>query len=166
MPDLSNPQWQVLIWSIVVFFGLLGVLWKFAWGPLMHALEAREKGIQNRIDEAEKKHQEALARMAEYERKINAAKDDAAEIIAEGKRDVEKLKAEILAEANKESEKTLERAKHEITLAKQTAVQEIRDKVVELAAEMAEKVVAREVKPDDHRRFIQESIDQIRAMNG
>ena len=161
MPEFLTPQAQVLAWSVIVFFTLLALLWKFAWGPIMHALEQREHNIQKRIDDADARFKAAEAKVAEYEKRINAAKDDAAEIIAEGKRDVEKLKEEILAEANKESERTLARAKHEILLAQQAALQQIRDRVADLAAEMAERVIEREVKPDDHRRFIQDAIEHI-----
>lgn len=160
-PTWLTPELQVLAWSIVIFLLLLALLWKFAWGPIMHALEQREHNIQKRIDDAEKRFKDAEAKVAEYEKHINSAKDDAAEIISEGKRDVEKLKEEILAEANKESERTLDRAKREIELARQAAVQEIRDRVADLAAEMAAKVIEREVKADDHRRFVQEAIADI-----
>jgi F-type H+-transporting ATPase subunit b len=156
-----NPELQVLLWSIFIFVALMGLLWKFAWGPIMEALEKREHNIQHKIDEAEKKHAEALAKLADYEKKLNAAKDEAAAIIAEGKKDVLRIKEEILAEANKESAKTLERAKREIELAKEAAVVELREKVVVLTAQIATKIIEREVKPDDHRRLISEAMQQI-----
>lgn len=163
MPPFLTPELQVLIWEVLVFFTLLALLWKFAWGPIMHALEEREHNIQKKIDDAEQKNKEALAKVAEYEKKIHATKDEAAEIIAEGKRDVEKLKAEILAEANQESARTLERAKREIVLAKDAAVAELRDKMVQLTGEICSKVIEREVKADDHKRFISDAVKDIEA---
>jgi F-type H+-transporting ATPase subunit b len=158
-----NPELQVLCWSIFIFLTLMGLLWKFAWGPIMEALEKREHNIQHKIDEADQKHKEALARLADYEKKINAAKDEAAVIVADGKKDVLRIKDEILAEANKESAKTLERAKREIELAKDAAVVELREKVVVLTAQMATKIIEREVKPDDHRRLISDAMQQIES---
>ncbi|MCY3020400.1 MAG: F0F1 ATP synthase subunit B [Planctomycetota bacterium] len=158
MPPFLTPELQVLIWSVAIFLVLLALLWKFAWGPIMLALEQREKMIQDRIGGAEAKFKEAEAKVADYEKKIHAAKDDAAEIIAEGKRDVERLKTDLLAEADKDAARTLERAKREIALAKDAAVAEIRDEVVALSAEMAAKVLEREVKPEDHRHFIEDAI--------
>jgi len=163
LPAFLTPQLQVLLWSIFIFLSLLGLLWKFAWGPIMLALEQREHRIQKTIDDAEAKNKEALAKMAEYERKINASKDEAAHIIAEGKRDVEKVKEEILAEANKEAQRTLERAKREITLAKDAAVAELREKVLDLTAQIATRVIEREIKSEDHRRFVSEAVAQIEA---
>lgn len=163
LPPFMDPQLQVLAWTIFVFFTLLFLLWKFAWGPIMHALEEREHNIQKKIDEADARFKEAQARMAEYEKKINASKDDAAAIIAEGKRDVEHLKEEILANANKEAAASLDRAKREINLAKDAAVAELRNKMVDLTAQIASKVIEREIKADDHKRFISEAMTEIDA---
>lgn len=157
------PEYQVLAWSAFIFFTLLGVLWKFAWGPIMHALEEREHNIQKTIDDAEKKNAEAIAKVAEYEKRINASKDEAAAIISEGKRDVEKLKEEIIAEANAEAAKSLERAKREIVLAKDAAAAELRDRLVDLTAQIATKVIQREVKAEDHRRLVSEAMKEIEA---
>jgi len=161
LPDFLTPQLQVLVWSVVVFFTLLALLWKFAWGPIMHALEEREHRIQHSIDDAAKKQKEAEARLAEYEVRMNAAKDEAAKIIADGKRDVERLKSDIIADANTEAARTLERSKREIALAKDAALVELREKVVGLAAQIATQVIQREVKPEDHSRFITDVMNKI-----
>lgn len=160
---LPPPEMQVFFWSLFVFFTLLALLWKFAWGPLMHALEQREHNIQKTIDDADARFKQADAKAAEYEKRINAAKDEAIQIVADGKRDVEKVKEEIIAEANKEATRTLERAKHEITLAKDAAVAELQSRMVDLSSQMAARVIEREVKPDDHRRFISEALQKIEA---
>ena len=163
LPEFMTPEVQVLGWSIFVFFTLLALLWKFAWGPIMHALEEREHNIQKKIDDADARLKEAQAKFAEYEKRINAAKDEAAGIITVGKRDVERIKEEMLAQANKEAALTLERAKREISLAKDAAVAELRDKMAELSAQMATRIIQREVKADDHKRFISEAIHEIEA---
>ena len=161
LPDFMTPEGQVLLWTIIVFLVLLGLLWKFAWGPIMHALEQREHNIQKRIDDAEKKFKDAEMRVAEYEKKIAGAKDEAAAIIAEGKRDVEKVKEDIIKQANEESAKQLERAKRDIELARQAAVADLRDKMVQLTAELTTRVIEREINADDHKRFITDSVQEL-----
>ncbi len=160
-PKFLTPEIQVLIWSVVVFFTLLALLWRFAWGPIMHALEQREQNIQNKIDTAEKRFREAEAKALEFDEKLNSAKDKVAELITQGKRDADKLREELMAQTNRESAQALERAKSEIELAKRAAVQELRDRVVDLAAEMSARVIEREVKPEDHRRFMQDAIGRL-----
>jgi F-type H+-transporting ATPase subunit b len=163
--DFLTPELQVLTYTIVVFLAMLGLLWKFAWGPLMKALEEREQRIARKIADAEKANQDALARLHDYEAKIQHAKEEAAEIIAEGKRDVEKVRDDTIRHAQEESVRTLERAKREITMAKEAAVQELRDQMVVLTAELTTKVIQREVKADDHRRFISETIASLEKGN-
>jgi len=159
--DFLLPETQVLIWSVVVFLVLLGLLWKFAWGPILHALEEREERITKKITDAEAALKSANEKAAEYEKKIAAAKEEAAAIIAEGKRDVQKLHDEILAAAQEEAVKERERAKREIGLAKDAALEELRDRVVDLTSELAAQVLEREVKADDHRRLIEQGIQRV-----
>lgn len=163
LPDFMTPEGTVLLWSIVVFFALLAVLWKFAFGPIMNALEQREHKIQHDIDEAANKLKEATARMAEYEKKLNAARDDAAKIIADGKRDVDALTADEKAKAKLEIEAEKERAKREINLAKDAAVAELRERVVSLTGDIAAKVIRREINHEDHRAFIASALNDIGA---
>ncbi len=163
LPDFMTPEGTVLAWSIFVFFALLAVLWKFAFGPIMHALEEREHKIQHDIDAAANKLKEATAKMAEYEKKLNTARDEAAKIIADGKRDVDALTAEEKTKAKAEIDAEKERAKREINLAKDAAVAELRDRVVSLTGDIAAKVIRREINHDDHRAFIATALNDIGA---
>jgi F-type H+-transporting ATPase subunit b len=152
---------QVMLYTIVVFLLLLAVLWRFAWGPLMKALEEREQRIAKKISDAEELRRASEERLKEYERRIMAAKDEAAALIAEGKRDAERVREEIMAAAQGESAKALERAKREIVLAKEAAVHDLREQMVGLASELAGRVIRREVKSEDHRRLIEDAMTQV-----
>ena len=152
------PEAQVLLYTIIVFLLLLAALWKFAWGPLMQALDEREARIARKIADAEAANQAALAKLSEYDRKISESKHEAAAIIAEGKRDVEKVREEILAVAHDESAKAMERAKREIHLAKEAAIHQLREELVGLTAGLAAQVIRREVNPEDHRRLIEAAV--------
>ena len=152
---------QVMLYTVFVFLLLLAVLWRFAWGPLMKALEEREQRIARKISDAEEFRRASEERLKEYERRIATAKDEAAAIIAEGKRDAEKVHEEIMAAAGAESAKALERAKREIVLAKEAAVHDLREQMVGLTAELAGRVIKREVKPEDHRRLIEEAMTEV-----
>lgn len=159
--DFLIPETQVLLWTVVVFFLLVVVLGKYAWGPLMQALQEREDRIAKKISDAEAANKAALDKLADYEKRIAAEKDQAAAIIAEARKDAEKLKEDIQSAAKAEAERIIERSKREIELAQQAAVAEIRDRMVDLAAELAATVVQREIKSDDHRRYIQDAIGKI-----
>jgi len=159
--DLTNPELQVMLYTIVVFLLLLAVLWRFAWGPLVKALDEREARIARKISDAEELRRAAEDRLKEYEHRISVAKDEAAAIIAEGKRDAVKVREDIMAAAQAESAKALERAKREIHLAKEAAVHDLREQMVGLTADLAGRVIKREVKAEDHRRLIEEAMTEV-----
>lgn len=159
--DFLLPEMQVLVWTCVVFFTLLAVLWKFAWGPLLKALDEREQRIGKKIADADARFKEAEQKATEYEKRLAVAKEEATAIIEEGKRDAIKVRDEIQAAAQAEATKMLERAKREIGLAQEQAIAELRTRLVEFTAEMAATVIQREVKPDDHRRFIEDGIKKV-----
>lgn len=165
LPDFMTPEGTTLLFSIVIFFAMLAILWKFAFGPIMHALEEREKGIQKTIDDADKKFKDAESRAAEYEKKILGAKDEAAKLLAEAKREVDVLTAEEKAKVRVEIDAEKERAKREIALAKDAAVAEVRERVIQLTAQIAAKVVHREIKPQDHTDLLAAAFDEIGKRN-
>ena len=99
----SALKGDLALWTAVVFLVLVAVLWKFAWGPLSAALDRREKGVADQIAEAEAANQKAKEILADYEKKLVAAKDDVRGILDQGRRDAEKLGRELLDKAKEEA---------------------------------------------------------------
>jgi F-type H+-transporting ATPase subunit b len=149
---------QVTLYTILVFLLLLAVLWRYAWGPLMGALAEREERIARKISDAEAVGRAAEEKLKEFEQKLATAKEAAAAIIAEGKRDATRVSEEILESLDFQSAKALARAKREIQMAKEAAVHDVRQQMVRFTAELAAKVISREVRPEDHRRLIEEAL--------
>ena len=75
------------LWTLVVFLGLFFVLTKFAWRPILDALDAREKSIEGSLTSAKQAEEQAAATLQQYEEKLAGANDEAAEIIKEAKAD-------------------------------------------------------------------------------
>ena len=159
--SLFIPEMQVLFWSVVIFASLAGLLWRFAWGPLLRALDERENRISRRIQETETALAEAKAKTAEHDRQLRSVREEAQAVLAEAKRDAEHLREEILSAAHAEATRSLERAKREIGLAKESAIEELREQVAALTGELAAQVIGREVKADDHRRFVEDGIARL-----
>lgn len=154
--DLGNVLWTLLIFALVLVF-----LGKFAWGPMLDSLKAREDFIRESLETAKKDRDAAEARLREYDDKLTEARAEATAIVEEGRRDAEVLRQRIEEEARAESERTLQRAKREIGIAKETAVKELYTLSGTLATEIAAKIVGRELKAEDHARLIEESIGQL-----
>lgn len=156
--DLGN-----IVWTLVVFFLVVFVLGKFAWGPILDGLQKREDFIRDSLEQAKKDRDEAKATLARYEERLKEARGEATAIVEEGRRDAEVVRQRIEEKAQEEAEKMLARAKREISIAKETAVKDLYALSGNLATEIASKIVARELDPKDHQRLIEDALDQLTA---
>jgi F-type H+-transporting ATPase subunit b len=158
--DLGNALWTLVIFGLVVF-----VLGKFAWGPILNALQARETFIREALETAKRDRDEAELRRKEYEDRLAQARAEASAIVDEGRRDAMAVKQRIEDDARHEGDRMIERAKREIQIATETATKELYQLSTRLATEMAGKVIGRELTPQDHERLIAESLDGLNNRN-
>ncbi len=159
--DLGNA-----IWTLVIFILVIVVLGKFAWGPLLSALQQREQFIRSSLQEAKDDREAAEARLQEYEARLQKATAEATQIVEQGRQDADKAKGRIEETARTEADKMLDRAKREIDLARQSAIKDLYATSAELATDIAGKVLKREMSPKDHERLIQESIEELNRQDG
>ena len=153
-----------VLWTLVIFFLVLFVLGKYAWGPLLDSLKAREDFIHESLAAAKQDRDPAEARLTEYDDKLTEARAEATAIVEEGRRDAEVLRQRVEEEARGEAEKMIERAKREISIAKETAVKDLYTLSGTLATDIAARIVGRELKAEDHQRLIEESISELEQL--
>ena len=156
-----NPG--LVFWTAVTFILVLVVLWLFAWKPILHGLDARNEKIQDDLDNSRKLREQAESLMADYKKHLDAAKDQALQIIDEGKRDAESVKNRIIADAKKEADAIHDRAIAEISQAKVRAVKELEKEVVDISVAIISKILNRDVSKDDHRNIILKELDQLKS---
>jgi len=159
--DLGN-----IIWTLLTFIAVLVVLGRFAWTPILTALQKREQFIHDSLAQAKKDRQESEARLKELEQRLTQAKDEAAAIVDEGRRDAEVLKRKLEQDARREADAMLERARREINVARDTALRELYDTTAALATEAAGRIIRKELDPAQHERLIAEALEQLRADGG
>jgi F-type H+-transporting ATPase subunit b len=153
-----NPG--LVIWTIITFVILFFLLKKFAWGPILGALEKREKAIKDNVIQAQKTREEAESLFADYKVKLDSIKEEAKKLVEEGKAKGEKAREDLLDQAKKEYEEQLGRAKREIALAKQKAIDEFQSYAVDLTLEVASRVAAKSLSDEDHRRLAMDTLDE------
>jgi F-type H+-transporting ATPase subunit b len=161
--SLSNFQRDLALWTAVVFFCLLAILWKFAWGPLAAALDRRERGIADQIAEAEAANQKAKDILAGYEQKLADAKNDVRGILDQGRRDAERLGRELLDKAKEEATAEHGRAIQQIEAAADAAVKSLADQSAAMAVELAGKIVRAKLNPADHAKLIEQAVSGFTA---
>jgi len=166
----ADPALQVrldtMIFSLLIFVALILVLWKFAWKPIVQGLDDREKSIANDIDSAQQAHEKALATLAQYEQKIAAAGDEAAQVIAEARENAKREHQRIVDAANQEAARQRERAVAEIKAAKDQAIRELAEKSVDNAVALAKTMMGKELNRSDHQQLIEDSLQNFSAGNG
>lgn len=139
--DLLVPEIGLLVWNTVAFLILVFLLGKFAWKPIMKAIQEREQNISDALNKAELAKQEMARLTAQNQDLMQQARAERDEILKEAKT----LKDSILAEAKKQAQvegaKLIEKAKIEIENQKKAALIEVKDQVSSLSLEIAERVL-------------------------
>jgi F-type H+-transporting ATPase subunit b len=154
------------IWTIVVFLGLVAILRKFAWGPILDSAEAREQRIQTALDEATKRQAEAVALLEQHRAQLADARRQAQEIVNEGKTAGERVRKDIEEKARTEGQSLIERAKAEIEREKESALGEIRKESVDLALAVAARLMKEKLDPEKDRKLVVGYLDEMARQDG
>ena len=150
-----------MIAAIVVFILLFLVLRRWAWGPIITQLGAREETIAQSLKQAERRERESEELLDEYRGQMDQAHAEARRLLDAAKDQAAEMKEDILSSARKEAHRTVRLARHEIAQAREEALQNLRETTARLAMEIAEKVIAKSLDPADHSRLMRESMDYI-----
>ena len=113
--ELVTPEIGLIFWTTVVFSLLLVVLKKYAWKPILSAVDERNKSIEDALKAADKAKEEMLSLNADNERILMEAKKERDVLLKEGKEIKEKVIAEAKDKAKLEADKILVSAKEQIT---------------------------------------------------
>ena len=164
---MDNPLVQVdpglFIWTIVTFLVLLTLLAKFAWSPLLIALESRQALIRKALDDAQQARQELERLNLESAQIINRARVEAEAVITQSRADGDRLREEIRAKARTEADHIVKNAERQIQLETTRALEQIRREAVELSVMIASKIIQRNLTKEDNERLIDEALKQVDA---
>lgn len=149
---------DLAFFTFVVFLCLLAILGKFAWGPIVAALERREAAVAEHIAQAERNHEEAKRLLAQYEQKLAAATNEVREMLDAARRDAEHTKTTILAEAKAGAEAERERALRDIESAADSAMETLAQRSAQLAVDLAGKILQSKLSSADHAKLIEEAV--------
>ena len=165
---MDNPLVQLdpglYIWTIATFLVLLTLLAKFAWGPLLKALDDRQALIRKSLEDAQQARQELERVQHESAQLIARARVDADAIVSQSRADAERLRQELRDTARIEAAAILRNAEKQIDLQTLQAVRQIRSEAVDLSVMIASKILQRNVSKEDNERLIAEALTQIETI--
>jgi len=153
-------------WTLVVFGILLFILGKYAWGPILAAVEAREASIQSALDQAAERNEEAAQLLAEHKAQLADARRQANELIAEGKAVGESVRKDIEEKARSEGQAIVERARAEIVRERDAAIDALRKESVELALAAASKLMHENLDQEKDRQLVERYLSELGADGG
>ena len=163
---MNNPLVQLdpglFIWTILTFLVLLTALAKFAWGPLLQALAAREETIRKSLADAEKARTELERLSHESEAIIRKARVDAEQIVAASRADAERLRSELREKARSEADGIIKNAERQIQLETARALEQIRNEAADLSVAIASKLIQKNITREDNERLIEDALKQLR----
>lgn len=154
-----NPG--LVVWTTLTFVLVLLILNRYAWKPIIKALDDRADRIHGDIERANQLRKEAETLFQQYQDRLNDLKVEAQTMISEARKDSEALKADVLDKARKEAEEIRARSRKEIQQAMDSALEQIRQQAVDLSVEITKRVVARSMTADDHKKQLQDALDFI-----
>jgi len=153
-------------WTLVVFGILVFILGKYAWGPILAAVDAREKGIQAALDEAAERNKEAETLLEKYKENLADARRQANELLAEGKVAGDSIRMEIEEKARGEAQSIIERARAEIERERDAAIAEIKRESVDLALSAATRLIQENLGQEKDRALVERYLAEMGGVGG
>ena len=161
--NLLMPAGGLMFWTLVIFVLLMVVLTKFAYKPLLEAVEAREAALEAAIAKAQADREAASKLLADQQAALDAARAEAQRFIADGRATAEKLKTSMLEETKTQQQEMLDRARRELESEKVRAIAELRREAVDLALAGAGKVIGKNLDDASNRKLVEEFLASIPA---
>ena len=160
---LVQPDPGLYIWTIATFLVLLWLLSKFAWKPLLAALERRQESIRKSLEDAQQAKQELERLNGESKKILAEARVQADAILSQTRSDAGRLRDELKQKAQAEAAVIVKNAERQIEMETARALQQIRNEAVDLSVTIASKLLERNVTKEDNERLIEQTFKEIEA---
>ncbi len=149
-----------MIWTLALFAFTLWVLSKVAFPRIQEALDKRANAIRESIEAAERQREEADELLAEYRKRLTEAREQADDIVARARKAADTVKAQAAEEGHTRREELVAAARKDIETETRRSLEMIRKEVADLTVTATEKVTRKSLDAEDHRRLIQEALEE------
>lgn len=152
---LLTPHGGLMFWTLIIFILLFLTLAKFAFPPILGAVEARERSLADAIEGAKRDREEAARLLADQRAQLDAARAEAQKVIADGRATAERIKSEMIEQTRIQQTEMLERARQDVARERDRAIADLRREAVDLAIAGASKVIERNLDDDANRKLVE-----------
>jgi F-type H+-transporting ATPase subunit b len=158
---LVKPGVGVMVWTLIAFGVTVLLLRKLAYPRISEALDKRRLAIEESIDHAERTRAEADALLREYRERLREAREQADDIVVRARKAAEKVQEQTKIEAKQSREEMMEQTRRDIEQETRRSLDRIRREVADLTVLATEKVARKTLDDDDHRRLIEEALEEF-----
>ena len=161
-PSVFEGYFGESVWTLVWFFVLLLVLWRFAWKPMLAGLTNRTEHIEKQINDAEKTHVEAKKVLEEYGAKLADAERQGRDIITARTKEAEQQAKEVHQKTQKELEEKKVRAEADIQRERNEAEEQLWDQAGDIVCQLGREVFGKTLDSTDNQKLIDEAIARLK----
>ena len=151
----------LMIWTVATFLVLLFVLRKIAWKPLLEALDAREKRIEDALQKAEKAQREAEQAIAENRKRSDEAMRQAEQLIEQARQDAGQTRQKLIEEARAESQRVVDQGMRRLEAEQRAAMQEVRAVAADLAIRAAGRLIQSSLTEQQQRELVDQFLKEV-----
>jgi F-type H+-transporting ATPase subunit b len=151
--------------QMINFLVLLFILWKLLYRPLVAKMEERTQAIKKSLEEAQAARAEAERQRQQHAAQIQAALSEAAAIRATALKEAADEQRRLVEAARAEAAKLVEGAKAEMDQDVRRARQQLQQEVGDLAVQIAERLIKKSLRDEDHHRIVQEALARVDRVN-
>ncbi len=147
-------NWPTILLQTLGFLLLVGVLKKFLYGPILEALDKRRSEAQKMMDSADHHHSQAQEMLQKAEASLQDAKEEALQICNEARSLANQQKEYLVEKGKKDATIILKQAQDDVAHEVKKAKEELKAEVAQVAVTISEKLLMREVSPEDRKRYV------------
>lgn len=160
---ITDFSFGLFIWQLVIFIGLIFLLKKFAWKPILDTINKREEDIKEALISAKNARKEMQDLQENNQRILQEARSERDNMLKEAREIKEKIIADSKGEAQIQGQKMIEQAKEAIKSERDKAISELKSQISVLSIEIAEKLLKEELKDKEaQKKMIEKMLTDIK----
>jgi len=155
------PATNELVWGTIAFLLLLFLMYRTVFPSINKAYKDRRAKIEGKLEQAKREREEAEQLLEHYRRRLRDAEDETQRILEEARSNAERVRRDLLAKAETDAGRELDRARLAIRAERDQAIRQLRNEVGTLAVELATRVVGDSLDRERQLRLVDEYIDEL-----
>ena len=164
--DLLRLEVNLWIWTLIIFFVVLVILWRGGWKMMIAKLDARDESIRGAIDKAKKDREESVRLLSEQKAELDKTRREGAEMLQAAQQEAARERQRIIEGARDEYEKIVQRGREQIENETRAALSQVRTTVAELSRDVAGRLLGKTLDQRAHKELAERFVSELEKGGG